>query len=315
MEQNFTYRTGGTNTFMPDASDTQKPGQSASLRSAASSSICRADGDRLLDRQLLSAAVGHGLLGAGLSPIGAFRTARAACACRRQAASSIAPSTAMVNPYLMAAALLKAIDDGLRRNLDPGEPEERNIYQAMEEGKAVKKLPMTLGEALERWRTTRSSSRRCRTRCTASSRTIRATNGSGSWPHVDRMGSRGPISIVCRDQEGTETTMCGIAGLIHRGRRERHRPGDDGDASVPEASRPGLDGLCALWRLEAERICHALQGGRAGRSPYGFHIREQIKERSAEVDQRLAELGANHRIDRGRDRLRQQLSSQVTRAI
>jgi glutamine synthetase len=48
----------------------------------------------------------------------------------------------------MAAALLKAFDDGIRRKLDPGEPEERNIYQAMEQGKQVKKLPMSLGEAL-----------------------------------------------------------------------------------------------------------------------------------------------------------------------
>src|ERR1700722_8729297 len=56
----------------------------------------------------------------------------------------------MVNPYLMAGALLKAFDDGISRNLDPGEPEQRNIYQAMEEGKVVRRLPMNLGEALER---------------------------------------------------------------------------------------------------------------------------------------------------------------------
>lgn len=56
----------------------------------------------------------------------------------------------MVNPYLMAAALLKAFDDGIKRQLDPGEPENRNLYEAMEAGKQVKKLPMSLGEALER---------------------------------------------------------------------------------------------------------------------------------------------------------------------
>ncbi|MDE0067099.1 MAG: hypothetical protein OXN44_09540, partial [Acidimicrobiaceae bacterium] len=38
---------------------------------------------------------------------------------------------------------------GLDRGLDPGEPEERNIYDAMKEGKQVKKIPLTLGEALE----------------------------------------------------------------------------------------------------------------------------------------------------------------------
>jgi len=56
----------------------------------------------------------------------------------------------MVNPYLMAATLLKAFDDGIQRNLDPGEPENRNLYAAMEAGKQVKKLPMSLGEALDR---------------------------------------------------------------------------------------------------------------------------------------------------------------------
>jgi glutamine synthetase len=50
----------------------------------------------------------------------------------------------------MAGALLKAFDDGIARDLDPGEPEERNIYEAMEAGKQVKKLPMSLGEALDR---------------------------------------------------------------------------------------------------------------------------------------------------------------------
>ena len=56
----------------------------------------------------------------------------------------------MVNPYLLASGLLMAFDDGLARKLDPGEPESRNIYQAMKEGKHVKKLPLTLGQALER---------------------------------------------------------------------------------------------------------------------------------------------------------------------
>ena len=54
-----------------------------------------------------------------------------------------------VNPYLSFAALIKAMDDGMDRNLDPGPPEERNIYEAMEEGKKVKKIPMNLGEALD----------------------------------------------------------------------------------------------------------------------------------------------------------------------
>ena len=55
-------------------------------------------------------------------------------------------------PASDGGALIKAMDDGLKNNLDPGQPEERNIYQAMEAGKQVRKLPMTLGDALDRAR-------------------------------------------------------------------------------------------------------------------------------------------------------------------
>ena len=55
----------------------------------------------------------------------------------------------MVNPHLMAAAIIKAADDGIKNDIDPGPPEDRNIYQAMEAGKQVRRLPMTLGDALD----------------------------------------------------------------------------------------------------------------------------------------------------------------------
>ena len=48
----------------------------------------------------------------------------------------------------MGSALLKAMGDGIDNNIDAGEAEERNIYEAMEAGKDVKKLPMSLGEAM-----------------------------------------------------------------------------------------------------------------------------------------------------------------------
>jgi len=54
-----------------------------------------------------------------------------------------------VNPYLSLAVLIKAMEDGITRKLDPGVPEERNIYEAMSEGKEVKKIPMTFGDALD----------------------------------------------------------------------------------------------------------------------------------------------------------------------
>ena len=53
-----------------------------------------------------------------------------------------------VNPYLLGGAIIKAFENGMANNMDPGEPEERNIYDAIEAGKKVKKLPMSLGDAL-----------------------------------------------------------------------------------------------------------------------------------------------------------------------
>ena len=52
------------------------------------------------------------------------------------------------NPYLLGAGILNAFGDGMDRNLDPGEPEKKNIYEAMKAGKEVQKLPQTLGDAI-----------------------------------------------------------------------------------------------------------------------------------------------------------------------
>jgi glutamine synthetase len=54
-----------------------------------------------------------------------------------------------VNPYLSLAVLIAAMADGIERKLDPGVPEERNIYEAMAEGKQVQRIPMTFGDALD----------------------------------------------------------------------------------------------------------------------------------------------------------------------
>ncbi|MBM3677279.1 MAG: glutamine synthetase [Actinobacteria bacterium] len=54
-----------------------------------------------------------------------------------------------VNPYLSMAVLIAAMRDGIERQLDPGPPEERNIYEAMAGGKEVEKIPMTFGDALD----------------------------------------------------------------------------------------------------------------------------------------------------------------------
>ena len=55
----------------------------------------------------------------------------------------------MVNPYLMQATFLKAIDDGIRNGTDPGEPEDRNFVDVLASGEPVERIPTTLRNALD----------------------------------------------------------------------------------------------------------------------------------------------------------------------
>jgi glutamine synthetase len=54
-----------------------------------------------------------------------------------------------VNPYLSMGALLICMKEGITKQMDPGTPEERNIYEAMAQGKQVKRIPNTFGDALK----------------------------------------------------------------------------------------------------------------------------------------------------------------------
>ena len=145
----FTYREGGKNFFMPDPKfDAVKPGP--------------------IGLQSIGGVIEHlqALTSIGSSTVNSYRRLwdtgfwapifadwgyqNRTCALRVSAPGRFEYRSvdSMVNPYLMGGAILKAFDDGITRDLDPGEPEERNIYTAMEEGKQVKKLPMNLGDAL-----------------------------------------------------------------------------------------------------------------------------------------------------------------------
>jgi glutamine synthetase len=55
----------------------------------------------------------------------------------------------MVNPYLFCGALLKAMDDGIRNEIDPGEPEDRNVTEVWMAGEEeVRLIPLNLHDAL-----------------------------------------------------------------------------------------------------------------------------------------------------------------------
>jgi glutamine synthetase len=151
MEGAFTYRSGGENTFMPDPSlDERKPGP--------------------VGLQCIGGVMKHldALTSIGSSTVNSYRRLwdtgfwapvfadwgyqNRTCALRISAPGRFEYRSvdSMVNPYLMGGALLKAFDDGITNDLDPGEAEERNIYEAIDAGKQVKKLPMSLGDALQK---------------------------------------------------------------------------------------------------------------------------------------------------------------------
>jgi glutamine synthetase len=146
-DDNFTYLTGGENTFLPLKGEA-KPGP--------------------IGLHCIGGIIKHvgALTAIGSSTVNSYRRLwdtgfwapvyadwgyqNRTCALRISAPGRFEYRSvdSTVNPYLMAAGILKAFDDGINHKLDPGEPEERNIYAAMAAGKKVKKLPMSLGEAL-----------------------------------------------------------------------------------------------------------------------------------------------------------------------
>jgi len=150
MPGSFTYLTGGENLFLPDPDiDKRKPGP--------------------VGLQGIGGVIKHlgALTALGSSTVNSYRRLwdtgfwapvfadwgyqNRTCALRVSAPGRFEYRSvdSMVNPYLMGGALLKAFDDGIANDLDPGEPEERNIYEAIDAGKKVKRLPMSLGEALD----------------------------------------------------------------------------------------------------------------------------------------------------------------------
>ena len=150
MDGTFTHACGGENLFMPDKKSGKKPGK--------------------VGLHCIGGVIDHlpALTAIGCSTVNSYRRLwdtgfwapvyadwgyqNRTCGLRVSAPGRFEYRAvdSAVNPYLMSSVILAAFDDGLARKLDPGEPESRNIYEAMEQGKQVKKLPLTFGEALDR---------------------------------------------------------------------------------------------------------------------------------------------------------------------
>ncbi len=150
VEEVFGYVQGGTNTFMPDTKDMQLPGK--------------------VGLQSIAGIMEHlpALTALGSSTVNSYRRLwdqgfwapvyadwgyqNRTCGLRVSAPGRFEYRSvdSMHNPYLLGAALLKACDHGISKNLKPSKPESRSMYEAKKAGKDVKKLPLSLGEALDR---------------------------------------------------------------------------------------------------------------------------------------------------------------------
>lgn len=151
MEGSFIYLKGGENTFMPEGDNPRLPGQ--------------------MGLYAMGGILEHvrGLTVLGASTVNSYRRlldlgfwapvyANWGYQNRTTSVRNSAPGRfeyksvdSSHNPYLMGAGLLKAIDDGIKRKLDPGPAEQRNIYEpdVMAEYENKLKLPSSLGEALD----------------------------------------------------------------------------------------------------------------------------------------------------------------------
>jgi glutamine synthetase len=149
MDAVFAYRKGGDNTFMPDGDDPQMPGRIGQF--AVGGIVRHLDALTAIGCSTVNSY--RRLWDTGFwAPVfkdWGFQNRTTGLRISAPGRFEFRSVDAMVNPYLMAAGLLKAMDDGLANEIPCGKPEERNIYTAMEQGKQVEKLPMSLGAALD----------------------------------------------------------------------------------------------------------------------------------------------------------------------
>ena len=149
LDDVYSYRSGGENLFMPDTDDLQLPGK-IGLQSVAGV-MKHLDALTALGCSTVNSY--RRLWDTGFwAPVykdWGFQNRTTALRISAPGRFEFRAVDSMVNPYLLCAGLLKAFDDGISNDLEPGEPENRNIYEAMEAGKEVTKLPMSLGEAIE----------------------------------------------------------------------------------------------------------------------------------------------------------------------
>ena len=86
--------------------------------------------------------------------------------------------------------------------------------------------------------------------------------------------------------------MCGIAGLIHRG--QTGDVGQEMTAMLQSLKHRGPDstGYALYGKPHGKELVVRLKVAEQDEMSKGFAIHRQVKERRAEIERRLAELGA-----------------------
>ena len=115
------------------------------------------------------------------------------------------------NPYLTVAALLRAGLDGIRRELDPGAPQQGNTYDLLQERRQpIERVPDSLGDALEALAKP--------TRSCASAMPGRLYKVFHHYKRDEWERYLAAVTDWERDEylEVPALAMCGIAGIIYR---------------------------------------------------------------------------------------------------
>ena len=187
------------------------------------------------------------------------------------------------NPYLTIATLLRAGLDGVRREVDPGPPQQGNTYDLLQEGADIEKVPDSLGAALE---------------ALAADEVIRSAMPGPALQGVQPLQARRVGALPGRRHRlgarrvpgGAPVAMCGIAGLIYKNGRDTIGP--DMTRMLQSMKHRGPDSTgYALYRPPADDYVMHVKLADAN-TPRDFEFADRLRRNRAEVERRLRAAGA-----------------------
>ncbi len=215
----FTYRKGGENTFMPlTAAQREAGADRPELHRRRDRAPAGADRDRLLDRQLLPPAVGHRASGRRSMPTGATRTAPAALRVSAPGPVRVPRRRRDGEPVPDG----RRAAEGVRRRHPPqarsgraGRAQHLRGDEGGQEG--ARSCRCRWARRSTRWRRTRSSSARMPDEMYR----VFMHYKRDEWERFNATVTEWDLEhyldmpALIRKERGE--SMCGIAGLIHRG--------------------------------------------------------------------------------------------------